>query len=249
MTSIFLPEELARNHADPARPVDVSASANAAAIGKSWVKRFVSLGGLRSTDNILDVGCGPGRMAIAIGDEMKWKNKYIGFDVREEDVIWATNNINTLHPDFSFKHIDVSTSRYNTNGKILSSEVVYPCEENWADFVLATSIFSHMFTGSLFQNFVEARRCLKHQGHFLFTGFILDEHYNVSSHRRYAFDTCLDGAAFVAVPDAPEKAVAYRKEFIVRMLSVVGFSEYKHFPGSWKSSPGAKSGQDIFVCW
>ena len=55
-------------------------------IGQKWAETFETLGGLQPGQTILDIGCGPGRMAIAIGERFGWQNDYTGFEVAKEDV-------------------------------------------------------------------------------------------------------------------------------------------------------------------
>ena len=82
--SINIPEHLAKGHgvAKDGKPFSKSARE----IGANWVNRLETYGGLTESASILNLGCGPGRMAIAIGERFGWKNRYFGFDIKTADI-------------------------------------------------------------------------------------------------------------------------------------------------------------------
>ena len=51
------------------------------AIGKEFLRHFVELGGLKPSDAVLDVGCGIGRIAIALTAFLGERGSYDGFDI------------------------------------------------------------------------------------------------------------------------------------------------------------------------
>ena len=61
--SINIPEHLAKGHGVAKDGKSFSESARE--IGTNWVNRLETYGGLTESASILDIGCGPGRMAIA----------------------------------------------------------------------------------------------------------------------------------------------------------------------------------------
>src|SRR5689334_20530593 len=64
------------------------------AIGIEFLRHFVRLGGLRSTDRVLDIGCGIGRMALPL---TLWldpaKGTYEGVDVVADGIAWCEETI------------------------------------------------------------------------------------------------------------------------------------------------------------
>lgn len=59
-SSIVIRDRLQRGHRTISESADV--------IGDRWTRTFQRLGGLSAGKAVLDIGCGPGRMSIAIGD-------------------------------------------------------------------------------------------------------------------------------------------------------------------------------------
>jgi cyclopropane fatty-acyl-phospholipid synthase-like methyltransferase len=63
--------------------------------GARYVRHFVEIGGLRPEHTVLEVGCGIGRMAIALTSFMG-SGTYDGFDVAPQGVRWCQRNVTPL---------------------------------------------------------------------------------------------------------------------------------------------------------
>ncbi len=238
--TIRIPDALAKGHAaDEARTGD-----DAARIGAKWAETFEIYGGLKTADRVLDIGCGPGRMAIAIGERFGWTNDYLGFDVNRRDIEWCAKEVSSRHPNFAFRHLDVRNVHYNPKGGVEPEKVRFPAEDGTIDFAFATSVFTHMFTAEMIHYIRETRRAIS-RGAFLATFFAFDD--IVPKNARFAFATKWDDHCLVAYPDRPGKAVAYPKDFIMRVFSTCGFASIAHVAGGWTGHEGARHSQDIVI--
>jgi ubiquinone/menaquinone biosynthesis C-methylase UbiE len=166
MTSdIQIPPELAAGHGGP----------DFVRFGIKLANTIRRVGGLGPSETVLDIGCGPGRMAVGIGEILGWANDYIGFDIKLADIEAARTHITSAHPSFRFEHVDIHNIHYNRDGAIQPLEVRFPAADGSIDFCLATSLFTHMFPADVQHYLHEARRVMKPGARFFSTWFVLDE--------------------------------------------------------------------------
>jgi SAM-dependent methyltransferase len=245
VTEILIPLELARGHSMRDAP---DRSRDAAALGASWAGRFEVLGGLRTDDWVLDIGCGPGRMAIAIGERFEWRNTYLGFDVSREDIEFANSAVTAGHPNFRFAHLDVRNEFYNPGGHTEAAKLRFPVDDAVFDFAFATSVFTHFFERDT-RNYVrEAFRALAPGGAFLATFFLLPERYDDEPKNpaaRFRFVHQVAPHVRVLYPENPGKAVAFDVGFVLELFAEAGFTDLAVRAGGWRGDLSAGSSQDI----
>ncbi|PZR88658.1 MAG: class I SAM-dependent methyltransferase, partial [Hyphomicrobiales bacterium] len=99
-----------------------------------------------STDHILDIGSGCGRVAIPFTEYLT-TGKYDGFDVVLPMVEWCSQNITAKYPHFNFQHASLKNTKYSNRDDVASC-YVFPFENDTVDIVFATSVFTHLVTGS-----------------------------------------------------------------------------------------------------
>ena len=136
---------------------------------------FINLGKLKRTDDVLDVGCGIGRMSYGLLTYLDKSAKYSGFDIIPELISWAQNEISRNHPQFQFEHAPIFNSFYNPGGNLKATEFIYLYHDQSFDFFFLTSVFTHMPGDSVQHYLKEIRRVLKPGGRGLITAFMLDE--------------------------------------------------------------------------
>jgi SAM-dependent methyltransferase len=244
---IRLPLRFARRHVDPkylTRPKEEIVD-RAAAIGAGWVNTMAEIAGLSGEHRILDVGCGPGRIAIAIGEQFGWSNDYLGIDVRKPDIRFARRAITHYYPNFRFDHIGARNRLYNPAGKSSSSVVVFPVKDSSIDFVIALSVFTHMFTSEVGHYLDETVRVLAPNGTLFASFFCLHDVERVRA-PRFAFDHPLDVMCSICNPERPEEAVAFGLYRLMDMIATAGFTHIEHHQGSWAGVSGRHS-QDIII--
>ena len=61
--------------------------------------------------NILDIGCGCGRMAFPFAKFLK-SGKYYGIDVWREGIDWCTDNLAAAHPNMQFVTMESKNNYY-----------------------------------------------------------------------------------------------------------------------------------------
>lgn len=219
-------------------------------VGREFAGYFIDLASLRPNDRVLDVGCGIGRMAIPLTSYLSTEGEYWGIDVVAKGVEWCQRRISPKFSNFHFLHSDVRNKNYNESGKIPACEYRFPFENGHFDFVLLTSVFTHMLLPDLENYLNEISRVLKTGRTCFVTFFLLNEESErlIRAGRstlsfRYIIDACL-----TIDQDNPEAAIAYDEEMVKGLfqkynLEIVEPIRY----GSWCDREAYLSYQDIIV--
>jgi SAM-dependent methyltransferase len=218
-------------------------------VGADFLRLFREEGGLRSTDRVLDIGCGIGRMAVPLTDFLEGRATYSGFDVTQKGIRWCRSNITRRFPRFRFTFVDIANAEYNPHGSLAAAEFVFPYPDASFDFVFATSLFTHLLPESARRYLAETRRVLAPSGRFFLTLFVLDEaaRAEIAAQRvSYRFEGPIPGA-FAQDPAAPEAAIAYDESEFLGMLEAAGLRCVRRKRGLWCGGDPS-SYQDILVC-
>ncbi|MBC7369247.1 MAG: class I SAM-dependent methyltransferase [Undibacterium sp.] len=106
--------------------------------------------GLRPEHSVVDVGCGSGRLAVALNPFLT--GKFYGTDVLEKALDYAREKC--ARPDWEF---------------IRTLDAVIPVEDGCADYVCFFSVFTHLLDEDIYRFLVEARRVAKSGGTIMFS--------------------------------------------------------------------------------
>lgn len=240
---------LLRDKSEMVPPPSNSGMHNYLEIGQEFFQYFVDLGGLKSTDKVLDIGCATGRMALPLTSYLTSAASYDGFDIQHRQIDWATKNITSQFPNFRFTCVDVTNPAYSSNGASADT-FRFPYEENCFDFIFLTSVFTHMLPGNLSNYLREIQRVLKDHGNCLATFFILNKESreNISNGAStvkfcHEIEGCLTDN-----PEIPEEAIAYDWDNLLGFLSQAGLKIEKPIRyGSWCGRKDFLSYQDIVI--
>lgn len=115
------------------------------ASGLELARILSSLGVWRRKDTIVDVGAGNGRLAMGLYGH-GYQGAYIGLEIIKPCVDFCRMAFRGI-TGFEFVHVDVKNGHYWGKGTLSPERVVYPVRSNYADVVIAESVFSH--TGTL----------------------------------------------------------------------------------------------------
>jgi SAM-dependent methyltransferase len=212
------------------------------AIGAEFKGHFVELGGLRPDHDVLDVGCGAGRMALALSG---WLNgSYEGLDTYRDAVDWCRSEITPRHPNFRFQFVDVANGQYNPHGSQQPETVRFPYADQAFDFAFLTSVFTHLLPTAVDRYLAELARVLRPGGVCFATYFLLDPAVApppvVGSWRDEV------GDYLTAEEVTPERAVALTEESVRGLHDSHGLQIDAVYPGLW-SGRGTTTYQDIVI--
>jgi SAM-dependent methyltransferase len=146
--------------------------------------------------------------------------------------------IESRHPNFRFRHVDVFNRAYNPTGRLKPESFDFPYAEEAFDFVFLTSVFTHMLPPTVSNYLSEIRRFIRPEGRCLMTFFILNEASLAAARagrasRRFIHEG--DGY-FYDVPDRPEAATAYREEDLLRLIHAKAWHRPSKPPGCGSSA-------------
>jgi SAM-dependent methyltransferase len=216
--------------------------------GEEFFRYFVELCALRPDENVLDVGCGTGRMARPLTTYLEG-GSYDGLEIVASSVRWCRRAYRR-HPAFRFHHADLYNKEYNPAGRLAASEYRFPFADSSFDFVFLTSVFTHMLSKEVGNYLSEIARVLRPGGRCLVTYFLLNQESRkligegASIHDfRHELPGC-----FAKRSDVPEAAVAYdedvvREAFGRRGLLIAEPIRY----GWWCGRERSLSKQDIVI--
>lgn len=176
--------------------------------------RLVENLGLSKTSSLLDVGSGPGRLAIGVIQRVGEVEKFRGVDVAEESVRWGQHYITSEHPNFQFVHIDVENRRYNPGGTGKDSAFRFPFEDDEFDIITLYSVFTHMLTDGVRSYLEDFRRILRPDGRVYLTAFLEDGVPDVEENPQGYLGREWKGALH---------CVRYNREFFEKLLDESGF--------------------------
>jgi SAM-dependent methyltransferase len=216
--------------------------------GTEFLGHFVELGGLQPSDHVLDVGCGIGRMARPLSGYLSREGSYDGFDVNRQGIGWCRRRYRR-HPNFRFQVADLHNRRYNPRGGQPASTYRFPYADRTFDFVICTSVLTHLLEGEADHYVAEIARVLAPGGRALATFFLLDDRSRAAIADGVAGLPFLDPEGEVAVvsEEVPEEAVAYDRAWIEAALSRHGLELLAVHEGTWTGAEDGVSFQDLVV--
>lgn len=181
---------------------------------------------LQRDARIVDIGCGWGRLAAALVDDLDATAEYHGFDPKRDHVRWAQVNLMPRHQAFNFHITNLANRIYNPGGVLRTSTFVLPFATASRDVVIASALFACLSADELEAYAREAARILKPGGSFLATFYLLDDESRAILPRlepplafRFAagpiVSTSPNGGGLVAYDDAHVRAVLERHGFVI----------------------------------
>jgi SAM-dependent methyltransferase len=219
-------------------------------IGETMVGHFIDPGQLQRDDDVLDIGCGIGRMAIPLTKYLSSAGSYQGLDIRPAAIRWCRDHITARHPNFRFDCVELSNTLYARRAAGDPAQFEFPYPTGSFDFVIATSLFTHMLPSGTSNYLEEINRVLRPGGRAFTTWFVLNEATmsgaadNVGV-LRFEVDR---GDYAVDSERVPEAALAYKEAVLRRMLAAARLTieEPIHF-GSWSGVRNPLDLQDIVI--
>ena len=217
--------------------------------GEREIQTLVDLCDLGADDHILKVGCGCGRLALALSERLGPAGRYEGFDVAQPLLDWCRANLEPALPNFRFRLVDVAAPGQNPGGGVTASDYRFPYDNETFDVVIVASVFTHMLSDGIENYVAEVARVLKPSGRCFATLFLFDSAAATAVAEgttifdfRYRIGRCL---AFD--PEHPEEGIACDEGWMLGLLerSDLKVDQVRH--GDWRAVRSHATSQDIIV--
>lgn len=205
--------------------------------------------GLTPDMDVLDVGCGQGRMARPLTEFLLSEGSYAGFDIVKRGIDWCQTQYADF-PNFTFVHADIYNKRYNRKGQTLAKDYRFPFADDSFDLIFLTSVFTHMFAEDIENYLSEIARVLRPGGRTVITWFLIDDVARMAVQAGRSdlnFHHSLDARSFTTVPDMPEAAIAFDDGFIADMYGRCGLHVDEIYRGKWARPNTGRDYQDIVI--
>jgi ubiquinone/menaquinone biosynthesis C-methylase UbiE len=219
-------------------------------MGKGIVNDLVLHAGLAAGDDVLDVGCGSGRVAIPLIETVGPEGSYEGFDVVPEAISWCTRRITSVYPNFRFQLADVYSHHYHRKGSQTAESFVFPFDDEQFDLVFLTSIVTHLGAAATERYLRECARVLRPGGRIFATFFLMDEFAAAAAEAGTSdpsFGRADDGS-YTANPRDPGAAVAHDEPTVRSIVDSAGLDlAMEPIRGKWSGRTDSNRHQDIVV--
>jgi SAM-dependent methyltransferase len=223
---------------------------------EEWSMLLRFYGGAGKHSNVLEIGCGSGRIAFPLRYVV---GSYDGFDIRLTPIEWLQRHFTPKHPNFRFHFADLNNTLYNEGGALRTVEYQAPVVAESMDVVFAASIFTHMLPDNTLHYFEEAARVLRPGGRCVFSFFLLDNYRQGQARPPGRFSTWefdfdhyldeFDRDFALSDPSNPERMTSYSFDLVRRFAQSAGLEiSGEPLPGVWSNSFEAPVfGQDVVI--
>ena len=231
----------------PPKGLVFTGSGNFKAQGEKLLKDFIQYGQLHSSDKVLDIGSGIGRLAIPLTTYLDENGSYEGFDVVEYGVKWCQKYISSKYPNFNFKYIPLHNDLYTKKGQNANT-FKFPYEDDTFDKVILLSVFTHMLPKEIENYISEIKRVLKKGGLCYATFFIINEEAKRLMKDYFNFSYEYEHH-FLMNKNVKSANVAYKEEFLKKLIKSTQLSIDNIFYGWWcgRTKKNSVQFQDVVV--
>jgi SAM-dependent methyltransferase len=152
-------------------------------VGDNMIAGLISRGYFNSDSRILDVGCGLGRLARPLTKYLAGRGEYYGLDNAKDSIEWCKSRYSSFDR-FKFEWANVYSKFYNPEGRIKGSEYRFPYGDAFFDFVMLTSVFTHLLRPDIENYLAEIAGVIRPGGYCYSTWFLLTDELNREFCRR-----------------------------------------------------------------
>ena len=232
MIQLPIPPETLRTGVGPFSDPDVFLQS-----GRETVQLVRRLVELQPHERVIEVGCGCGRVAIALAEYLIDAGTYVGIDPDREAIAWCTEHIGGWDSRFIFEHIDVQAGAYNIAGKMPVEHLSFPYDNGTFDVALLSSVYTHMCQSGIKRYVHELGRVLRPGGRCLVSAMLMNEATKTAVQAEmtlFNFVHRLGQWNWTFDPDNPTEGVSNDEQWLCEIFASNGFSVEKIEYGNWR---------------
>jgi SAM-dependent methyltransferase len=217
-------------------------------IGFEFLGHLIELAKLRRDDNVLDIGCGCGRIAYPLAHFLDDSGRYFGFDIMAHQIEWTQRSF--CLDNFTFSHANIYNREYNPAGHIKAVDFVFPVESESISLAIATSLYTHLLRDDFRHYLYETARILQPGGRAFLTLYVMNDDSKQAVKAGIAKQNLkpLSGedGLFTSNIDVPEAAIGIDEELLSDWINGAGLDILQFIPGYWAAN-NAPTYQDVLV--
>lgn len=204
--------------------------------------------------SVLDFGCGLGRTSASMLDALSANGSLVGVDIVEPMVDFCDSHIRPRYGNAQFFATSTLNPLYEgrkTNTSSIDETILFRDFEGRFNLIYAFSVFTHLGPDDTEKYFHTLRKCLKPNGHFVFSAFLIDSLSASRINTGNAKFKCRREVSrhddFIDKdPNRPLSLTAYSLGLLTELLFGAGFYVARVSYGAWRGIP-ADHGQDVIV--
>lgn len=206
--------------------------------------------------DILDFGCGFGRLSIPILKELDQNNKYIGVDIVPKLIDYAKKTIESNFANAKFFLLADKNKHYDQyfDGLHIGDDSISNIQEvcSSIDFIMNFSVFTHLEKKDARKYLREFFRVLKPGGNLLISTFLINDESLNNINKGYSQiyfsgDNKDEEGLYVSNVKNKLSAVGYSETDFISMAISSGFSIERMYYGKWCGRFSRLSFQDVVV--
>jgi SAM-dependent methyltransferase len=201
---------------------------------------------MQPSSDVLDVGCGIGRLTYECGWYLDDDATYAGLDISPTVIDWLNTNYAPRLPGFRFDFLDVYNESYRPSGSDNPEHVRFPYGDEQFDVVCAFEVFMHVSLDAVRHYLREITRVLRPGGLAVvtFVGVYPDEQVSFDAEYVQVGD-----GIYTTRPDRVSSDMAYDVELVRAALTDAGLEEIGSVKGRTHtpldSRPGVAPGVEL----
>ena len=217
--------------------------------GEKLLEYFIEAG-LQTQHKVLDIGSGIGRVALPLTTYLSKQGSYEGFDVVRMGVQWCEKNISSKYPNFNFRYVALGNDLYKSDGGA-AANFHFPYKDESFDFVILTSVFTHMMPDEVDNYLGEISRVLIPGGSCFATFFLINGESEKLLSENKSFQFPFDYGHYRLMDKKVKSAnVAFKEQYLRQRLLLDKALQIKqiHY-GYWcgRNKQSCKDFQDIVL--
>jgi 2-polyprenyl-3-methyl-5-hydroxy-6-metoxy-1,4-benzoquinol methylase len=176
---------------------------------------------LHQYETVFDFGCGCGRLARQLLQQLPSPRKYVGIDLHSGMIKWCQENLQPRATAFDFIHHDVHETVFNP-GENKARVLPFPAQDNSFKLVIAASVFTGLLEDQAEYYLKEVTRILDPNGFFVSTWFLFDKRY-------FPMMQDFQNALFINLSH-PANAVVVDVNWLRKIIKEVGLKIVQVYP-------------------